>query len=258
MTAAASPLLETRALSKRFGAFEACRQVDLRLQRGARHALIGPNGAGKTTLVNLISGVLAPSEGTVLLEGADVTRLDQSRRVKQGLARTFQINQLFRGLSAIENVALAVAEQRGAGWQPFRPLGRRGDILDEAARQLDRLGLIGDATRLVRELPYGRQRLLEVAIALSLQPRVLLLDEPAAGVPSTETHVILDALEALDPDIALLIIKHDMDVVFRLARRVTVLVRGAVLTEGSPEEIGADLRVREVYLGHGDGAGRHG
>ena len=251
-------ILETRALGKRFGAFEACRAVDLRLEAGARHALIGPNGAGKTTLVNLISGVLAPSEGSVLLSGVDVTRLDQSRRVKQGLARTFQINQLFLGLSAIENVALAIAERHGAGWRPFGALGRRRDILDEAARQLDRLGLLGDARRAVRELPYGRQRLLEIAIALSLEPRVLLLDEPAAGVPSTETHVILDALEALDPEIALLIIEHDMDVVFRLARRVTVLVRGAILVEGSPEEIGADRRVREVYLGHGEGGGPHG
>jgi len=245
MTAA----LEIRDLRKSFGALAVTRDVNLVLERGARHALIGPNGAGKTTLVNLITGVLQPSAGHVLLEGQDITRLLQAARTRRGIARTFQINQLFRGLTVLENVYLAVAEREGVCNHLWRPVGAERAVIEEALAHLDALRLADDALKLVRELPYGRLRLVEIAIALALRPKVLLLDEPAAGVPSSESHLILDVIAGLDPDIAILIIEHDMDVVFRVAKYITVLVQGAVLTDGTPAEIVADERVRAVYLG---------
>jgi branched-chain amino acid transport system ATP-binding protein len=185
----------------------------------------------------------------VLLEGEDVTSLAQARRVKRGIARTFQINQLFRGLSVQENVCIAVSERLGVGGAMLRAAGRRADVLDEAARLVDMLKLGDDAARRIGELPYGRQRLVEIAIALGLQPRVLLLDEPAAGIPSAESHILLDAIATLPKDIAVLIIEHDMDLVFRFAERITVLVGGAVFAEGTPAEIAANREVRSVYLG---------
>jgi len=242
-------MLETRGLCKSFGALEVARDVNFRLERGARHALIGPNGAGKTTFINLLTGVLQPSRGSVLLEGDDVTSLAQARRVKRGIARTFQINQLFRGLSVQENVCIAVSERLGVGGSMLRAAGRRADVLEEAARLIDMLKLGDDAGRRIGELPYGRQRLVEIAIALGLQPRVLLLDEPAAGIPSAESHILLDAIATLPKDIAVLIIEHDMDLVFRFAERITVLVSGAVFAEGTPTEIAANREVRSVYLG---------
>jgi branched-chain amino acid transport system ATP-binding protein len=241
--------LEIRSLNKSFGALAVTRDVNLTLERGARQALIGPNGAGKTTLVNLITGVLRPSSGHILLEGTDITRLPQAARTRRGIARTFQINQLFRGLTVLENVYLAIAERGGACNHLWRPAGAERAVIDEALAHLDSLRLADDALKLVRELPYGRLRLVEIAIALALRPKVLLLDEPAAGVPSSESHLILDVIAGLDPDISILIIEHDMDVVFRVARRITVLVQGAVLTDGTPAEIVADERVRAVYLG---------
>ena len=243
-------LLETRGLCRSFGALEVARDVNFRLARGARQALIGPNGAGKTTFVNLLTGVLAPSSGRVLLEGEDVTALAQARRVKRGIARTFQINQLFRGLTVLENVCIAVAERLGVGGAMLRAAGGRADVIDEAARLIDMLKLTGDAGRRIVELPYGRQRLVEIAIALGLAPRVLLLDEPAAGIPSAENHILLDAIATLPEDIAVLIIEHDMDLVFRFAERITVLVSGAILAEGTPDEIAANDDVRAVYLGN--------
>jgi len=244
-----SAMLETRGLCKNFGALEVAREVNFRLERGARHALIGPNGAGKTTFINLLTGVLPPSRGSVLLEGEDVTSLAQAKRVKRGIARTFQINQLFRGLTVQENVCIAVSERLGVGGSMLRAAGRRADVLDEAARLIDMLKLGENAGRRIGELPYGRQRLVEIAIALGLQPRVLLLDEPAAGIPSAESHILLDAIAALPKDIAVLIIEHDMDLVFRFAERITVLVSGAVFAEGTPTEIAANREVRSVYLG---------
>jgi ABC-type branched-subunit amino acid transport system ATPase component len=242
-------LLETRGLCRSFGALEVARSIDFRLEAGARQALIGPNGAGKTTFVNLLTGLLQPSGGRVLLEGEDVTRLAQAKRVKRGIARTFQINQLFRGLTVLENVCIAVAERLGAGGGMLRPAGRRTEVVEEATRLIGMLRLDADAGRRVGELPYGRQRLVEIAIALGLNPRVLLLDEPAAGIPSAESHILLEAIAGLPQDIAVLIIEHDMDLVFRFAQRITVLVSGAIFAEGTPAEIAANREVRAVYLG---------
>jgi branched-chain amino acid transport system ATP-binding protein len=242
-------LLETHALNKSFGALLATNNVTFKLEQGARHALIGPNGAGKTTFINLLTGVLLPSAGTVSLKGQNITHMQQSARVKLGIARTFQINRLFRGLSVLENVYISIAERVGAAPTMFTPAGRRRDVIDEAMSLLEQLKLADDAHHTISELPYGRQRLVELAIALGLKPEVLLLDEPAAGVPSAESHIILDAVDALPKTIGVLIIDHDMDLVFRFAKRITVLVRGAVFAEGTPKEIGANADVRAVYLG---------
>jgi branched-chain amino acid transport system ATP-binding protein len=241
--------LETRALSMSFGALRVANAIDFRLEPGARHALIGPNGAGKTTFVNLVTGALQPSDGRVLLDGEDATHLAQAERVKRGLVRTFQITALFRRLSVLENVTLAVAERLGVAGGMFRPAGSRRAVIEEAYAVLDRLGIAADALRAVKELAYGRQRMVEIAVALALKPRVLLLDEPAAGVPSGESGTIIELVEQLPADIAILIIEHDMDLVFRLARRITVMVQGAILVEGAPAEIASDPRVRQVYLG---------
>ncbi len=248
-TALADPVLEVRGLRRRFGALEVARDIDLALPPGARQALIGPNGAGKTSLVNLITGRLRPDAGRIRLAGRDITALDPAARVKAGIARTFQINQLFRGMTVVENVALSVAERRGVGAGPWAPACRQDAVLEEALAILDSLGLADAALTPVRTLPYGRQRLVEVAITLGLRPRVLLLDEPAAGVPAADSLVILDVLARLPPEIAILIIEHDMEIVFRFAERITVLVDGAILTEGSPQEIAGDAEVRAVYLG---------
>jgi ABC-type branched-subunit amino acid transport system ATPase component len=242
-------LLETRTLNKHFGALHATRNVTFTLEEGARHALIGPNGAGKTTFINLLTGVLTPSDGTVSFKGQDITKVEQAERVKLGIARTFQINRLFRGLSVLENVYMAIAERTGAAPDMFRPAGRRTDVIDESMELLTRLKLADVAHKTIPELPYGRQRLVELAITLGLKPQVLLLDEPAAGVPSAESHIILDAIDALPKGIGVLIIDHDMDLVFRFAKKITVLVRGAVFAEGTPREIGANAEVRAVYLG---------
>jgi branched-chain amino acid transport system ATP-binding protein len=246
---AMTPALEIRNLRKSFGALQVANDISLALPRGARHALIGPNGAGKTTLVNLITGRIRASAGHVLLDGDDITSLSQAGRIRRGIARTFQVNQLFRGLTVLENVYLAIGERTGACNRLWRPAGRETAVVEEALDHLQSLELLADARRPVRELPYGRQRLVEIAIALAQRPKLLLLDEPAAGVPSSENHLILDVIARLDPNITVLIIEHDMDVVFRFAGRIIVLVAGEVLTEGSPEEISADERVRSVYLG---------
>ncbi len=223
--------------------------IDFRLERGARHALIGPNGAGKTSFVNLVTGALAPSAGHIFLDGAEITSSPQAARVKRGLVRTFQVTQLFRGLSVLENVTLAVCECRGLGGDMRRPAGHHRAAIDEAYALLEQMGIAEEALRPVATLAYGRQRLTEIAVALGLAPRVLLLDEPAAGVPSGENGRIIEAIQRLSPEIALLIIEHDMDLVFRLAWRITVLAQGRVLAEGTPAEIAADPRVRQIYLG---------
>jgi len=241
--------LETQKLCKSFGALTVAENIDFRLEPGARHALIGPNGAGKTTFVNMLTGRIPPSSGRILLGGQDITRTGQAARVRLGLGRTFQITTLFRDLPVLDNVALGIAERDGVARRMWKPASRHGEIKDEAMQVLGTLGLADDARTPVQDLPYGRQRLVEIAIALGLKPKVLLLDEPAAGVPRQDSGRILEVLAALPSDIAILIIEHDMDLVFRFARRITVLVQGQVLVEGTPQEIAADARVRSVYLG---------
>jgi branched-chain amino acid transport system ATP-binding protein len=244
--------LETRGLIKTFGGLIATNDVSLKLEKGARHALIGPNGAGKTTLINLLTGVIPPSSGEILLEGRDIGALGVEARVGRGLTRTFQINQLFPDLTPIETVALAVSEHRGRGGDWWRRVGTRGAVLDELVEVLDRFDLTDRMTEQTRFLPYGKQRLLEIAVALATKPRVLLLDEPAAGVPEGERDEILAAVADLPADVTVVLIEHDMDLVFRFAKRISVLVAGAVLTEGTVDEIKADPRVKAVYLGEGD------
>jgi branched-chain amino acid transport system ATP-binding protein len=244
-----SVALETRGLCKSFGALTVAAEINFRLETGARHALIGPNGAGKTTFVNMLTGVLPPSSGKIMLGGEDVTAVTQAARVKRGLGRTFQINALFRQLPVLDNVALSVAERRSIAPRLWRAASAHQDVRDESMELLATLGLAGDAGQRILDLPYGKQRLVEIAIALGLKPKVLLLDEPAAGVPSLESGRILEVLDKLPRDIAILIIEHDMDLVFRFAQRITVLVQGEVLVEGTPEEIGRNQRVHEVYLG---------
>ncbi|WP_333822317.1 ABC transporter ATP-binding protein [Pinisolibacter sp.] len=244
--------LETRGLMKSFGGLIATNDVSLQLPKGARHALIGPNGAGKTTLINLLTGVLAPTSGEILLDGRDIGSLGVEQRVGLGLTRTFQINQLFPDLTAIETVALAVSERQGRGGDWWRRVGTKGPVLEEVIEVLDRFDLTDRMTEQTRYLPYGKQRLLEIAVALATKPRVLLLDEPAAGVPEGEREEILNAVADLPKDVTVVLIEHDMDLVFRFAESISVLVAGAVLTEGTVAEIKADPRVKAVYLGEGE------
>jgi ABC-type branched-subunit amino acid transport system ATPase component len=242
-------VLETLGLHKAFGGIVATQDVTFSLARGARHALIGPNGAGKTTLVNLLTGMLAPTRGSIFLEGSDITPMPAHRRARKGLIRTFQINQLFDSMTPLESVALTMAERNGAGARMWRPLARDSTLAGEAVALLSRLHLADVLQRRTALLPYGKRRLLEIALALAARPRVLLLDEPVAGVPATESREILEALAALPDDVTVLLIEHDMDLVFRFATRISVLVNGAMLVEGTADEIGRDSRVRSVYLG---------
>jgi branched-chain amino acid transport system ATP-binding protein len=242
-------VLETMELSKSFGALAATRNVSLRLPKGARHALIGPNGAGKTTLVSLLSGVVRPDSGRILLSGRDVTREAAARRVRQGLVRSFQINNLFRGLTVLENVFLAISEHTRASRECLRPAGKRRDLLQKAESVIERLSLADDRHRKISEIAYGRQRLVEIAIALSLEPKVLLLDEPAAGIPSADLGRLIEVIDRLPADLSILMIEHDMHVVRRFATEVTVLVAGAILMSGSPQEVMASEEVHVVYLG---------
>jgi branched-chain amino acid transport system ATP-binding protein len=243
------PVLRTAGLSKSFGAFAANADVDLAIAAGARHALIGPNGAGKTTLINLLTGVLKPSAGEIWLDGEPVTAMPQHRRVKRGMTRTFQINTLFPGLTVQESVLLAIFERTGVGDRWTRRVEAMHGERAEAMALLDTLRLADVAATPTRDLPYGKQRLLEIALALATRPRVLLLDEPAAGIPAAASAELFAVLAALPREVTVLFIEHDMDLVFRFAERITVLVAGRVLTEGTPEAIAADPRVREVYLG---------
>jgi branched-chain amino acid transport system ATP-binding protein len=243
-------VLRTDGLGISFGAFRAVDGVNLSLEPGARQALIGPNGAGKTTLINLLTGVLTPTAGRIEMNGRDITRLTADRRARLGLARTFQINTLFPSLTPLSSVVLAISEREGLGATWWRPLEGFTAVFDEAHALLARLKLGSLADVPVAELAYGKQRLLEIALALAAKPRILLLDEPAAGVPEDESGELFEVIDELPADIAVLFIEHDMKLVFRFARRISVLVAGRILTEGTPAEIGADPRVREVYLGH--------
>ena len=249
MSTAGKAALTTHGLHKQFGGVLATQNVSLTLAHGARHALIGPNGAGKTTLVNLLTGVLPPTSGRIELEGQDITRLSPHRRAERGLARTFQINQLFADFTPEETIALVVARRQGLVFRMLPALGRFTGVLDETAEILARFHLADVGRRKVRELAYGQRRLLEIATAVASRPRVLLLDEPVAGVPVGESGEILDTLAALPADVAVLLIEHDMDLVFRFANFITVLVNGAVLTEGPAGDIARDPAVKAAYLG---------
>ncbi|MBP0495624.1 ABC transporter ATP-binding protein [Pararoseomonas indoligenes] len=244
-----TPAIETAGLTLRYGNFTAVNDVSLRVATGARHALIGPNGAGKTSLVHTLTGNVPATSGTIRLGGEEVTTLPQAARVRRGLTRTFQINQLFRGLTVLENVSLAILERERKTRNFWRSAAADRAVAEEAREHLAFVNLDAYAARPVHALPYGLQRLVELAIALGTKPRVLVLDEPAAGVPAAQSEAIFERIHALPRDLTLLFVEHDMGLVFRFAERITVLVQGAIMTEGTPAEIQADERVREVYLG---------
>jgi len=241
--------LRTEKLSKAFGACRANDDISLSIATGARHALIGPNGAGKTTLVNLLTGVYAPTAGEVYLGAERVTHLPQHERVRRGMTRTYQINTLFPGLTVLESVVLAICERKRLGSTWWRTVASRTEETNEAWDLLALLQLDRDANTVTRRLPYGKQRLVEIALAMATRPRILLLDEPAAGVPAGQSAELFAAIARLPEGVTILFIEHDMDLVFRFAERITVLVGGGILTEGTSREIAADKRVREVYLG---------
>ncbi|HEX8955389.1 MAG TPA: ABC transporter ATP-binding protein [Burkholderiaceae bacterium] len=242
-------MLRTECLCKNWGAFQANSDITLQFAAGARHALIGPNGAGKTTFINLLTGVVAPSSGKVWIGDQEITHLAPHQRVKRGMARTFQINTLFNGLTVLESVMLALFEHGGRGKVWYRSVARERATEADAMELLQSLRLQPDANAAVHSLPYGKQRLLEIALALASKPRILLLDEPAAGIPSEQSGELFEVIAALPRDVTIVFIEHDMNLVFRFAERITVLVAGRVLVEGTPEQIAADPRVKEVYLG---------
>jgi branched-chain amino acid transport system ATP-binding protein len=241
--------IETDRLTLRFGNFTAVDQVSLKLPAGARHAIIGPNGAGKTSFVAALTGSVRASGGRVLLNGEEVTHRPQAQRVRLGLARTFQINQLFTGLTVLENIQMALIERDGESHVFWRSMASRRQAADEARELLALVQLEAYAQVPVAALAYGQRRLVEIAIALATRPRVLILDEPAAGVPAAQSELIFERISALPKDMTVLFIEHDMNLVFRFAERISVLVAGQLMTEGTPAQIRADERVREVYLG---------
>ena len=243
-------VLSCQGLVKRFGGITATNNVTLDLRRGARHALIGPNGAGKTTLINLLTGVLEPTEGRITLEGQDISRLAPHERVRRGMVRTFQINQLFSSMTPLETLALVASQQRGHGARWWRALGSDKAVTERAEQLLAQFHLTEVMDQKTEVLAYGKRRLLEIAIALACEPRVLLLDEPVAGVPAGEREELLQTVAALPADVSVLLIEHDMDLVFSFATRMTVLVNGTVLTEGTPQEIANNPEVKAVYLGY--------
>jgi branched-chain amino acid transport system ATP-binding protein len=246
---AAPAVLRVDGLRRHFGGLTALDGVSFAVAPGERRAIIGPNGAGKTTLFNLISGELAPTSGRVYLEGADVTDLPNHQRTRLGLARTFQRTNLFLGLTVHENVRLAVQARRGVAHRLWAAIDGLADVAAETAAVLGELGLADRAGVLVRNLSYGEQRQLEVAVAVASRPRVLLLDEPTAGMSPAETGAMVRTIGALPTDLTLLIIEHDMDVVFALADRIMVLHYGEVLADGEPEAVRGNPRVAEVYMG---------
>jgi branched-chain amino acid transport system ATP-binding protein len=244
--------LRTEGLTKLWGGFAANSDVSLTFAPGARHALIGPNGAGKTTFINLLTGAFAPTSGKVFLGGQDITHLPQHERVKLGMTRTFQINTLFAGLTVLESVVLAISERRGLQSVWYKTVANHHDVVDEAMALLASLKLSDQANSITRSMAYGKQRLVEIALALATKPKILLLDEPAAGIPSAESKELFEVISQLPRDVTVVFIEHDMGLVFRFAERITVMVGGRVLTEGTPAEIAADPRVKEVYLGEAE------
>ncbi len=245
-------VLCAKELVMKFGGITATNKVTLNLQQGARHALIGPNGASKTTLINLLTGVLQPTSGSITLEGEDITHLAPYQRVRRGMVRTFQINQLFDSFTPLETLAMTVSQQQGLGNKWWQVLGAKKGVTERCEQLLEQFHLTSVMDQQTRVLAYGKRRLLEIAIALACEPRVLLLDEPVAGVPAGEREELLQTVAALPAEVSVLLIEHDMDLVFSFAKRMTVLVNGTLLTEGDPNTIANDPRVKAVYLGHGD------
>jgi branched-chain amino acid transport system ATP-binding protein len=243
-------VLSCQGLVKRFGGITATDNVTLNIAKGARHALIGPNGAGKTTLINLLTGVLEPTAGSIRLLGQDISHLAPHQRVRRGLVRTFQINQLFGSMTPLETLALVVSQQAGQGNNWWSVLGESNHVTENCHQLLEQFHLQDVMHQRTEQLAYGKRRLLEIAIALACKPRVLLLDEPVAGVPAGEREELLHTVANLPADVSVLLIEHDMDLVFEFAKRITVMVNGSVLTEGSPEDIARDPQVKAVYLGH--------
>lgn len=242
-------LLTVTQLDKSFGGLHVTRNVSFELPAGDRIALIGPNGAGKTTLVNLISGVLAPTGGDIFLDGQRVTNAPQARRVGNGLARTFQITTLPTQIPILRQVEMAIHQREGLAHRWWRSIDAYAEIRDEAWNILQDLGLAHAAAVTPAALAYGEQRLVEIALGLALRPMVLMLDEPMAGVPRGESQTVLKALEKLPAELAVLMIEHDMDLVFSFARRIIVLAAGSVMAEGTPDEIRRHPEVRKAYLG---------
>ncbi|WP_448956213.1 ABC transporter ATP-binding protein [Labrys neptuniae] len=244
-----SAVFQALNLRKSFGGLAVTQDISISLAAGDRVALIGPNGAGKTTFVNLVTGHLAPDAGNVSLAGRDVTTLGPRARANQGLVRSFQVTRLFPDMTPEEHLALAVLQRTGRAGRFFGHYRAKAGVMAEVVELLSTLGLATIADHKVSEIAYGQQRLLEIALALALRPKVLLLDEPAAGVPQADTPRIEAALAGLPADLAVLMIEHDMDLVFRFARRVIVLAAGAIIFDGSPQEATRDARVRQAYLG---------
>lgn len=243
--------LEVRGLSKNFGGLIVSENINFDLQPGDRKALIGPNGAGKSTFANLVTGILTPSSGTIRFDGQSIEGLGEAQRVKLGIAKTFQVTTLFVKMTVRENLRLPVLERMGVGLRMFRRADGNAEVEAEVDALLAQFDLTELADLPVSDLAYGQQRLVELALTLALKPRVLILDEPAAGVPSSETHLITDAIANLPENLAVLIIEHDMDLVFKVAQSIVVLVQGHILTEGTPSQIAANAQVRELYLGGG-------
>lgn len=244
-----SAVLRTENLVKTFGGITATDNVNFVLEKGARHALIGPNGAGKTTFVNQLTGVLSPTSGRVLLNDEEITGLSREARVRRGMARTFQINQLFATMTPLEMIALVTSERLGYGTRPLYALDRDPELIEQTAEILSRFRLEDIMDERIASLPYGKQRQVEIASTFAARPSVLLLDEPAAGVPEAERRELLDIVAGLPSDVSVLLIEHDMDIIFRFATRITVLVNGRVLAEGDPATIARDPSVKEAYLG---------
>jgi branched-chain amino acid transport system ATP-binding protein len=242
-------LLKVERISKNFGGIAALGGVTLAVQPGERRAIIGPNGAGKSTLFNVIAGELPPTVGKVFLGEKEITGLPVYERANLGLGHTFQRNNLFLGLTVFENLRLAVQHHQRVARQLFRPVGSFESVMRETEAVLAQVGLAGQRDQVVKTLAYGQQRALEVALALAVQPTVLLLDEPTAGMSPAETGEMARLIEAMPRSLTMLIVEHDMDVVFTLADRITVLHYGQVIAEGTPAEVRANTLVQEIYLG---------
>ena len=244
-----STILELRGLVKRYGGLVATNQLNLTVQRGEIHAIIGPNGAGKTTLIHQISGAAAPTEGAIVFDGRDITRLPMHERVARGLARSYQITNIFRSCTVLDNLALTVQARSGSSLRFWKPAISEQALFEQARALAARVGLEQRVDAIAGKLSHGEQRQLEVGLALATGPKLLLLDEPMAGMGGDESAQLIALIRSLVPDIAVVLIEHDMDAVFRLADRISVLVSGRIIASGAPDAIRNDPEVRKAYLG---------